>query len=63
MKRTSEAPVVVDRHIGFWNGHCQRKNLFPGKASVFSDSEKMKQVYHELHIITLETAFVVRSDF
>lgn len=39
------------------------KLFFPGKVAVFLDKKKMKQVYHELHIITLETAFVVRTFF
>ncbi|MEX0290439.1 MAG: cation:proton antiporter [Flavobacteriaceae bacterium] len=37
--------------------------FFPGKTQVFLDNNKMKQIYHELHIITLETAFVVRTFF
>lgn len=39
------------------------KLFFPGKAKVFLEKKKMKQVYHELHIITMETAFVVRTFF
>lgn len=39
------------------------KLFFPGKAQVFIDKEKLHQIYHELHIITLETAFVVRTFF
>ena len=30
---------------------------------VFLEKKKMAQIYHELHIITLETAFVVRTFF
>ncbi|UWX55484.1 cation:proton antiporter [Maribacter litopenaei] len=37
--------------------------FFPGKIKVFLEEAKMKQIYHELHIITLETAFVVRTFF
>lgn len=37
--------------------------FFPGKTKVFLEAERMKQIYHELHIITLETAFVVRTFF
>lgn len=37
--------------------------FFPGKTKIFLESERMKQIYHELHIITLETAFVVRTFF
>ncbi|WP_047246384.1 cation:proton antiporter domain-containing protein [Maribacter thermophilus] len=37
--------------------------FFPGKAKVFLDTDKIKQIYHELHIITLETAFVIRTFF
>lgn len=37
--------------------------FFPGKTRKFLDNGKMKQIYHELHIITLETAFVVRTFF
>lgn len=37
--------------------------FFPGKTKVFLESNRMKQIYHELHIITLETAFVVRTFF
>ncbi len=39
------------------------KLFFPGKTAIFLEKEKMRQVYHELHIITLETAFVVRTFF
>lgn len=39
------------------------KLFFPGKTAVFLEHEKIKQIYHELHIITLETAFVVRTFF
>lgn len=39
------------------------KLFFPGKMSVFLENEKLNQIYHELHIITLETAFVVRTFF
>jgi len=31
--------------------------------AVFLENEKLNQIYHELHIITLETAFVVRTFF
>jgi len=37
--------------------------FFPGKTAIFLDKEKISQIYHELHIITLETAFVVRTFF
>jgi NhaP-type Na+/H+ or K+/H+ antiporter len=39
------------------------KLFFPGKTKVFLEEERMHQLYHELHIITLETAFVVRTFF
>ncbi len=39
------------------------KLFFPGKTAIFLEKEKMRQIYHELHIITLETAFVVRTFF
>ncbi len=39
------------------------KLFFPGKAKVFLEKKKMKQVYHELQIITMETAFVVCTFF
>lgn len=39
------------------------KLFFPGKTAIFLENEKMHQIYHELHIITLETAFVVRTFF
>ncbi len=39
------------------------KLFFPGKMAVFLKHEKINQIYHELHIITLETAFVVRTFF
>jgi len=39
------------------------KLFFPGKTAVFLEHEKINQIYHELHIITLETAFVVRTFF
>lgn len=37
--------------------------FFPGKTKIFLEAERMQQIYHELHIITLETAFVVRTFF
>lgn len=37
--------------------------FFPGKIKIFLESERMQQIYHELHIVTLETAFVVRTFF
>ncbi len=37
--------------------------FFPGKTKIFLEEERMQQMYHELHIITLETAFVVRTFF
>jgi NhaP-type Na+/H+ or K+/H+ antiporter len=39
------------------------KLFFPGKTAIFLEKEKIHQIYHELHIITLETAFVVRTFF
>lgn len=39
------------------------KLFFPGKTAIFLDKERIHQMYHELHIITLETAFVVRTFF
>lgn len=35
--------------------------FFGGKLAVFLDKERAHQIYHELHIITLETAFIVRT--
>lgn len=37
--------------------------FFPGKTKIFLEKERMQQIYHELHIVTLETAFVVRTFF
>ncbi len=37
--------------------------FFPGKLANFLEREKVNRIYHELHIITLETAFVVRTFF
>ena len=37
--------------------------FFPGKTKIFLEAERMQQIYHELHIVTLETAFVVRTFF
>lgn len=39
------------------------KLFFSGKLKEYLDYEKAHQIYHELHIITLETAFVVRTFF
>ncbi len=39
------------------------KLFFKGKFAVFLDHEKAHRIYHELHIVTLETAFVVRTFF
>lgn len=39
------------------------KLFFPGKTAIFLEKDKIDQIYHELHIITLETAFVVRTFF
>ncbi|WP_394747351.1 cation:proton antiporter domain-containing protein [Spongiimicrobium salis] len=39
------------------------KLFFAGRLSQYLENEKINQIYHELHIITLETAFVVRTFF
>ncbi|WP_372974869.1 cation:proton antiporter [Muriicola sp.] len=39
------------------------KLFFRGKLANFLDYEKAHRIYHELHIVTLETAFVVRTFF
>lgn len=39
------------------------KLFFAGKLKNFLDLDRAKQIYHELHIVTLETAFVVRTFF
>lgn len=39
------------------------KLFFPGKTAIFLEESRMKQIYHELHVITLETAFIVRTFF
>ncbi len=39
------------------------KLFFPGKTAIFLEYERIQQIYHELHIITLETAFVIRTFF
>lgn len=39
------------------------KLFFKGKLSKFLNYEKAHQIYHELHTITAETAFVVRTFF
>ena len=39
------------------------KLFFGGKLSQFLEYEKAHRIYHELHIVTLETAFVVRTFF
>jgi NhaP-type Na+/H+ or K+/H+ antiporter len=39
------------------------KVFFAGKLGKFLEFKKAHQIYHELHIITLETAFVVRTFF
>lgn len=39
------------------------KLFFGGKMVHFLKAERAHQIYHELHIITLETAFVVRTFF
>lgn len=39
------------------------KLFFGGKLAVFLEKERAQQIYHELHIITLETAFIVRTFF
>ncbi len=39
------------------------KVFFGGKLSRFLEYEKAHRIYHELHIVTLETAFVVRTFF
>lgn len=37
--------------------------FFPGKLRKYIHADKIKHIYNELHIITLETAFVVRTFF
>ncbi|MEW7278458.1 cation:proton antiporter [Aquimarina sp. 2201CG1-2-11] len=39
------------------------KLFFRGKLREYLDLEKAKSIYHELHVITAETAFVVRTLF
>lgn len=39
------------------------KLFFGGRLKRFLNHERAHQIYHELHIITLETAFVVRTFF
>ncbi len=39
------------------------KLFFRGKLGSFLDYDKAHRIYHELHIVTLETAFVVRTFF
>ncbi|MEO1011804.1 MAG: cation:proton antiporter [Bacteroidota bacterium] len=39
------------------------KLFFAGKLAHFLEYEKAHRIYHELHIVTLETAFVVRTFF
>ncbi|WP_378187893.1 cation:proton antiporter [Aquimarina sp. W85] len=39
------------------------KLFFQGKLKEFINFEKAKSIYHELHVITAETAFVVRTFF
>ncbi|WP_372973663.1 cation:proton antiporter [Muriicola sp.] len=39
------------------------KLFFRGKLANFLDYEKAHRIYHELHIVTLETAFVIRTFF
>lgn len=39
------------------------KLFFSGKLAKYLEFQKAHQIYHELHIITLETAFVVRTFF
>jgi NhaP-type Na+/H+ or K+/H+ antiporter len=39
------------------------KLFFSGKLERFLQIERANQIYHELHIVTLETAFVVRTFF
>ncbi|WP_339661076.1 cation:proton antiporter [uncultured Polaribacter sp.] len=39
------------------------KLFFAGKLQKFLDFKEAHKIYHELHIITLETAFVVRTFF
>lgn len=39
------------------------KLFFSGKLRTYLDLEKAKSIYHELHVITAETAFVVRTLF
>ena len=39
------------------------KLFFGGKMKHFLKEDAAKQIYHELHIVTLETAFVVRTFF
>ena len=39
------------------------KLFFQGKLSDYLNFDKAKHIYHELHVITAETAFVVRTLF
>ena len=42
---------------------ANRKLFFGGIFSKYLNKDRAEQIYHELHIITLETAFVVRTFF
>lgn len=42
---------------------ANRKLFFGGIFSKYVNKDRVEQIYHELHIITLETAFVVRTFF
>ena len=42
---------------------ANKKLFFGGKLRHFLKEDRANQIYHELHIITLETAFVVRTFF
>lgn len=42
---------------------ANRKLFFGGIFSKYINKDRVEQIYHELHIITLETAFVVRTFF
>lgn len=55
------SPLIIILIFGLFIGNVHV--FFRGKLSKWIDNTKIKEIYADLHIITIETAFVVRTFF
>lgn len=60
-KKMHLSSLIIILIFGLIIGNIQL--FFQGRLSKWLNKEKVKQIYEDLHIITIETAFVVRTFF